>query len=123
MARNFVDKYAWVTGARQEVEEYFWDHIVTSDGAEHGHSFQRHPEVRTTVVIKDGDAETVISGLQNLVGAEQRGQRVPRASRRSSTPRWSRPRTGSWPPRSPPGGATTPDTDVDWDKTYERSGR
>jgi urate oxidase len=67
MARNFVDKYEQVTGARQAVEEYFWDRIVTAEGTPHDHSFSKgSPEVRTTVVTKDGDAETVISGLQNL---------------------------------------------------------
>jgi urate oxidase len=74
MARNFVDKYEWVTGARQAVEEYFWDRIVTSDGAEHDHSFVKGSgEVRTTVVSKDGDAETVISGMQNVTVLKSTG--------------------------------------------------
>ena len=74
MARNFVDKYEQVTGARQAVEEYFWDRIVTADGTPHDHSFVKgSPEVRTTVVTKDGDAETVISGLQNLTVLKSTG--------------------------------------------------
>ena len=67
MARHFVDKHEQVTGARQAVEEYFWDRIVTGDGAPHHHSFVRGTgEVRTTVVSKDGPAETVISGVQDV---------------------------------------------------------
>ncbi len=67
MARNFVDTYDYVSGARQEVEEYAWNHVVTDEGPQ-GHSFVRGTaEVRNTVVWKDGAAETVISGLTGLV--------------------------------------------------------
>ena len=67
MARNFVDKYDWITGARQEVEAYYWDHNEV-DGTPVGFSFRKSsPEVRTAVVVKDGESETVISGLTNLV--------------------------------------------------------
>ena len=59
LARNYVEKYEQVTGASQAVEEYFWDRIVTADGTPHDHSFSKgSPEVRTTVVTKNGDAET-----------------------------------------------------------------
>jgi urate oxidase len=67
LARNFVDRYDFVSGSRQEVEEYFWDHIVTDEGPQ-GHSFVRATaEIRNTVVRKDGISETVISGLTNMV--------------------------------------------------------
>ena len=117
MARNFVDKYEWVTGARQEVEEYSWDRIVTSDGAPHDHSFVKgSPEVRTTVVTKDGDAETVISGLENVTvlkstGSEFHGfpdveftslvETTDRIMATVVTARWR-----------------YVGTDVDWDKTF-----
>ena len=32
MARNFVDSYEQVSGARQEIEQYGWDRIATTDG-------------------------------------------------------------------------------------------
>ena len=117
MARNFVDKYEWVTGARQEVEEYFWDRIVTSEGAEHDHSFVKgSPEVRTTVVSKDGDEETVISGLQNVTvlkstGSEFHGfPEVEYTSLVETTDRiMATVVTARW---------RYVGTDVDWDKTY-----
>ena len=117
MARNFVDKYEQVTGARQAVEEYFWDRIITADGTPHDHSFSKgSPEVRTTVVIKDGDAETVSPGCRTSrvlksTGSEFWGFPM------SSTPRWSRRPTASWPRSSRRAGGTST-TDVDWDKTY-----
>ncbi len=67
MARNFVDKYEWITGSRQEIEEYSWTSVL-ADGEPVGHSFSRgSSEIRTTVVWKDADRETVISGLTDLV--------------------------------------------------------
>ncbi len=74
MARHFVDGYEQVTGSRQAVEEYSWGRITTADGAPHDHSFVRDsPEVRTTVVIKDGADETVISGLAGLTVLKSTG--------------------------------------------------
>ena len=78
LARNYVGKYEQVTGARMAVERYSWDRISTSAGP-HDHAFAKGTaEARTTVVRKDGDAETVISGLTGLVvlkstGSEFRG--------------------------------------------------
>jgi urate oxidase len=67
MARNFVDKYDWITGARQEIESYSWDHISTDSGPV-GWSFVRcSSEVRTALVMKDGDTENVFAGITNLV--------------------------------------------------------
>lgn len=73
LARNYVDKYDQVTGARMAVEQYSWDRIVTSAGP-HDHAFSRGTaESRTTVVRKDGAAETVISGLTGLVVLKSTG--------------------------------------------------
>lgn len=73
LARNFVDKYEQVTGARMAVEQYSWDRIVTSAGP-HDHAFSRGTaESRTTVVRKDGAVETVISGLTGLVVLKSTG--------------------------------------------------
>ena len=67
LARNFVDKYDWITGSRQEIEQYSWNSVL-ADGEPVGHSFSRgSSEIRNTVVWKDGDTETVISGLTDLV--------------------------------------------------------
>ena len=73
LARTYVGTYDWVTGARMEIEQTFWDRIPTSEGP-HDHSFVKAgAEVRTTVVRKDGDAETVISGLENVVVLKSTG--------------------------------------------------
>ncbi|MTD15590.1 urate oxidase [Nakamurella sp. YIM 132087] len=67
LARNYVGTYEQVTGARMEIEQTFWDRITTAGGP-HDHSFVKgSPEVRTTVVRKDGDTESVISGMENVV--------------------------------------------------------
>lgn len=76
MARNFVDRYDQVSGARQEIEQYGWDRIATTDGPEggHDHAFVRGgTETRTVVVTKRGAAETVISGLTDLVVLKSTG--------------------------------------------------
>ncbi|MGH3612642.1 MAG: factor-independent urate hydroxylase [Pseudonocardia sp.] len=73
MARHFVDGYPQVSGSRQEVEEYSWERISTSDGP-HDHAFIRGPaEVRTTVVAKHGADEVVISGLTDLTVLKSTG--------------------------------------------------
>ena len=73
LARNYVDKYDQVTGARMAVEQYSWDRIATSSGP-HDHAFSKGTaETRTTVVRKDGDLETVISGLSGLVVLKSTG--------------------------------------------------
>jgi urate oxidase len=76
MARNFVDSYDQVTGARQEIEQYGWDRIATTDGPDggHDHAFVRGgTETRTVVVTKRDEAETVISGLTDLVVLKSTG--------------------------------------------------
>jgi urate oxidase len=73
LARNYVEKYEQVTGARMEVEQYFWDRISTSAGP-HDHAFSKGTaESRTTVVRKDGDDEIVISGLTGLTVLKSTG--------------------------------------------------
>ncbi|MGS0683752.1 factor-independent urate hydroxylase [Nakamurella sp. GG22] len=73
LARNYVDKYQQVTGARMAVEQYSWDRISTSAGP-HDHAFSKGTaEARTTVVRKDGDNESVISGLTGLVVLKSTG--------------------------------------------------
>jgi urate oxidase len=74
LARYFVDGFEQVTGSRQEVLQQGWDRISTSDGGPHAHSFVRGTaEQRTTVVRKDADGETVISGLTDLVVLKSTG--------------------------------------------------
>lgn len=73
LARNFVDKYDQVTGARMAVEQFGWTRISTSAGP-HDHAFAKGTEEkRTTVVVKDGAAETVVSGLTGLVVLKSTG--------------------------------------------------
>jgi urate oxidase len=74
MARYFVDKYPQVTSSRQEVEEYAWTRVAASDTGPHDHTFTRgSPEIRTTVVAKQGADEAVISGLRELTVLKSTG--------------------------------------------------
>ena len=73
LARNYVEGYDYVTGARMGIEQYAWDRIQTADGP-HDHSFTKGPAtVRNTVVKKDGPAETVISGVSGLIVLKSTG--------------------------------------------------
>ena len=73
LARNFVGAYDYVTGARMEIEQFEWDRIQTPSGP-HDHSFVKgRAVVRTTVVRKDSDGESVVSGLRNLVVLKSTG--------------------------------------------------
>ena len=73
LARHFVDEHEYVSGAREEIQEYSWSRIQTSDGP-HDHSFlQDGAETRTTVVNKDGDQEWVVSGFQGLTVLKSTG--------------------------------------------------
>ncbi|TKV56802.1 urate oxidase [Nakamurella flava] len=73
LARNFVDQYDQVTGARMAVEQFGWTRISTSAGP-HDHAFAKGTEEkRTTVVVKDGAAEHVVSGLTGLVVLKSTG--------------------------------------------------
>ncbi len=73
LARHFVEEHEYVSGAREEVKEYFWSRINTSHG-QHDHAFRRDDsETRTTVVNKDGDREWVVSGFEGLTMLKSTG--------------------------------------------------
>lgn len=64
LARHFVDSQPAITHARVEIDEYSWGRIAG------GHSFVRDTaEIRTALVHSDGEggAESVVSGLRDLV--------------------------------------------------------
>ncbi len=66
LADHFTGSFDWVTGGRWEAERYAWQRIV-AQGAEHDHAFVRSgQEVRTAVVVADGDERHVIAGLKDL---------------------------------------------------------
>lgn len=66
LADHFTSSFAWVTGGRWEAERYDWQRIL-SHGEEHDHAFVRSgQEVRTAVVVADGDDRHVIAGLKDL---------------------------------------------------------
>src|SRR5664279_5404974 len=74
---HFIGQTPKATGARIEIEEYFWDRISV-DGAPHDHSFVRNGgETRTTVVTVEGRGADrrawVVSGLKDLVVAKTTG--------------------------------------------------
>jgi urate oxidase len=62
LADHFTGEFDWVTGGRWAAEEYGWSRI---NG--HDHSFYRNsPEVRTAVLVRDGERTTLISGFHGL---------------------------------------------------------
>ncbi|SDO51126.1 urate oxidase [Nakamurella panacisegetis] len=61
LARNYVGTYAYVTGARMEIEQYAWDRIQTADGP-HDHSFTRGPATVRTTVVKKGTGASAATG-------------------------------------------------------------
>jgi urate oxidase len=66
LADHFTGTFDWVTGGRWEAERYSWERIRT-DGSEHDHAFVRSGgEVRTALVVADGDARHVLAGLREL---------------------------------------------------------
>jgi len=74
---HFIHQTPKATGARVEIEEYFWDRI-SIDGSPHDHAFVRNgAETRTTVVTVEGRGEErkawVVSGLKDLVVAKTTG--------------------------------------------------
>ena len=75
LGRHFVNDTAPVEGCRIEVEEYSWERISVG-GVEHNHSWVRKgQETRTTVLTIDGKggAETLVSGLKDLVVLKSTG--------------------------------------------------
>lgn len=68
LGQHYVDDFAWVTGGRWGARQVSWDRIPVA-GEGHDHSFYRGGsggETRTAIVKIDGDAQYVISGLQDL---------------------------------------------------------
>lgn len=66
LGNHFTTGFDWVSGGRWAAEQYGWDRI-SAHGQPHNHSFVRNgQEVRTAVVVKDGDNTQLISGLQDL---------------------------------------------------------
>jgi urate oxidase len=66
LADHFIGSFDWVTGGRWEAESYSWQRIL-AEGAEHDHAFVRNgQEVRTAVVVADGEERHVIAGLKEL---------------------------------------------------------
>lgn len=62
LADHFTSSFDWVSGGRWAAEEYGWSRINN-----HDHSFYRSsPEVRTTVLTRDGDTDYLISGFYGL---------------------------------------------------------
>lgn len=62
LADHFTAEFSWVSGGRWAAEEYGWTRIN-----DHDHSFYRgSPEVRTAVMVRDGEDDTVISGFHGL---------------------------------------------------------
>ena len=121
---HFIGQTPKATGARIEIEEYFWDRI-SIDGAPHDHSFVRNGgETRTTVVTVEGRGADrrawAVSGLKDLVVAKTTGsefwgflkdeyttlqETTDRILATSLVARWR-----------------YDTTDVDFDKSYRRSG-
>ena len=66
LGEHFTSSFDWVTGGRWEAESYSWNRIQ-AHGAEHAHSFVRNgQEIRTAVLVRDGDTAHLISGLKDL---------------------------------------------------------
>ncbi|WP_332603007.1 factor-independent urate hydroxylase [Arthrobacter sp. S2(2024)] len=66
LSEHFTSGFEWVTGGRWEAEAFTWERIQ-AHGSEHDHSFVRKgQEVRTAVVVREGNTTHVISGLKDL---------------------------------------------------------
>ena len=75
LARHFVDSQPTIHHARVEIEEYTWERIPVEDAPHLGLREKQHSvvrggtETRTALIHSDGTggAESVVSGLKNLV--------------------------------------------------------
>lgn len=66
LSDHFIGSFDWVKGGRWAAESYAWNRIEV-DGRGHDHSFVRsNQEVRTALVVGDGDDRHVVSGLKGL---------------------------------------------------------
>ena len=106
LGRHFVDDFEWVTGAKITIEEYGWDRIRGGrrrprarvlPGRRRHQDHRRHHRRPFGL----GGVRPHRSGRAEVDRARSSG-----ASRGTGTPRWPRPMTASWPPRSPRAGAT-----------------
>ncbi|HAG62591.1 MAG TPA: urate oxidase [Kocuria sp.] len=62
LSEHFTSEFEWVSGGRWAADEHAWDRINDND-----HCFvQNKQEVRTAVVVTDGQRSTVISGFKDL---------------------------------------------------------
>ncbi len=62
LADHFTGDFDWVTGGRWAAEQYGWSRIN-----DHDHSFYRTgAEIRTAVLVRDGDKDALISGFYGL---------------------------------------------------------
>jgi len=62
LSEHFTSEFEWVSGGRWAADEHAWDRINDSD-----HCFvQNKQEVRTAVLVTDGEQQTVISGFKDL---------------------------------------------------------
>lgn len=62
LADHFTGEFEWITGGRWAAQEYAWNRIN-----DHDHCFVQHrDEVRTAVVVADGEERTVIAGFKDL---------------------------------------------------------
>lgn len=66
LGRHFTDSFSWVSGGRWEAASYAWERIQ-AHGKPHDHSFVRTgQEIRTAVVVIDGEQTTVLAGFKDL---------------------------------------------------------
>lgn len=62
LADHFTSEFDWVSGGRWAADQYGWTRIN-----DHDHAFYRgSPEIRTAVLIRDGDTDTMLSGFYGL---------------------------------------------------------
>ncbi len=66
LGEHFTSEFDWVSGGRWAAEQYAWNRIPVK-GEGHDHSFVKsNQEVRTAVVVKDGEKTHVLAGLKDL---------------------------------------------------------
>jgi len=62
LADHFTSEFDWVTGGRWAADQFGWTRID-----DHDHAFYRGaPEIRTAVLVRDGDTNTMLSGFYSL---------------------------------------------------------
>ena len=62
LADHFTSGFEWVTGGRWAADQFGWTRID-----DHDHAFYRgSPEVRTAVLVRDGETTTMLSGFYGL---------------------------------------------------------